>query len=234
MKRSFPVVVMLAACVAVAHAQQPSPEPSLKEKIAALRAKGGANYFSGTDRPLSASVIGQFVSWQPGGEMGLAVLWRGAERWYTAGPQSSSGGGSQGTYNHSNQFGSIRIDLTLNRTRLIATVNNVEVSLSEGQNVLLVDGADRKEGPSVRAIRADLSSPVAVSDMIQILATSNIARIFQRSADIVSFLQCDAPANQNIPGVPPRSSPAGRWLAARRRARIRCSEPTSRAARRIN
>jgi hypothetical protein len=201
MKRSF-AVLMLAACVAIAHAQQPSPEPSLREKIAALRAKGGANYFSGTDRPVSASVVGQFVSWQPAGELGLAVLWRGTERWYAAGPQSSSGGGSQGTYNHSNQFGSIRIDLTLNRTRQIATVNNVEVSLSEGQNVLLVDGADKKERPSVRAIRTDLSSPAAVSSLIQVLATSNLARIFQRSEEIVSFLQCDAPANQSIPGAP--------------------------------
>lgn len=81
-------------------------------------------------------------------------------------------------------------------------MNNVEVSLSEGQNVLLVDGADKKERPSVRAIRADLSSPVAVSDLIQVLATSNLARIFQRSDDIVSFLRCDAPANQTIPGIP--------------------------------
>ena len=77
MNSSFPVVLMLAACVAVAHAQQPSSQPPSREKIASLLAKAGANYFSGTDRPLSASVIGQFVSWQPGGELGLAVLWRG-------------------------------------------------------------------------------------------------------------------------------------------------------------
>jgi hypothetical protein len=194
--------MMISACVAVTSAQQPSSQPPSRERIAGLLAKAGANYFSGTDRPLSAFVIGQFVSWQPGGEVGLAVLWRGAERWYSAGPQSSSGGGSQGSYHQSNHFGPIRIDLTLNRTRQIATVNNVEVSLSDGQNVLLVDGAHTHERPSVRAIRADLSSPVAVSDLIQILATSNLARIFQRSAEIVSFLQCDAPVNQAIPGLP--------------------------------
>ena len=206
MKPSFPVIVVLAACVAIAHAQQPSSQPPGRERIAGLLAKAGANFFSGTDRPLSASVVGQFVSWQPG-EVGLAVLWRGAERWYSAGPQSSSGGGSsQGTYNHSNQFGSIRIDLTLNRTRLIATVNNVEVSLEEGQNVLLVDGADKKERPSVKAIQADLSSPVAVSDFIRVLATSNLAQIFRRSTEIVSFLQCDEPANQTIPGLPELSA----------------------------
>jgi hypothetical protein len=193
--------MMISACLAVTSAQQPTAQPPSKERIAALLAKAGASFFSGTDRPLSASVVGQFVSWQPGGEMGLAVLWRGAERWYAAGPQLSSGGGSQGTYNHSNQFGAIRIDLTLNRTRQIATVNNVEVSLAEGQNVLLVDGADKKERPSVRAIRADLSSPARVSDLIQVLATSNLAQILRRSAEIVSFLQCDAPANQTIPGI---------------------------------
>jgi len=203
MKRILSAVIMLAASVAVTSAQQPSSPPPSKERIAALRAKAGGSYFSGTDRPISASVVGQFVSWQPG-ELGLVVLWRGTERWYAAGPQSSSGGGSQGSYRHSNQFGSIRIDLTLNRTRLIATVNNIEVSLADGQNVLLVDGADRQDRPSVTAIRADLSSPAAVSDLIQVLATSNLARIFRRSAEIVSFLQCDAPANQAIPisGLP--------------------------------
>ena len=51
--------------------------------------------------PLSSWV--NFVSWQPG-ELGLVVLWRGGEHWYTAGPQSSSGGGSQGSYHLSNQF----------------------------------------------------------------------------------------------------------------------------------
>ncbi|MGH9240181.1 MAG: hypothetical protein ACRD3G_19225 [Vicinamibacterales bacterium] len=197
MKRILPAVIMLAASVAVTSAQQPSSQPPGQQRIAALLAKGGS-FFSGTDRPVSASVVGQFVSWQPG-ELGLVVLWRGTERWYAAGPQSSSGGGSQGSYHQSNQFGSIRVDLTLNRARLIATVNNVEVSLADGQNVLLVDGADKQVPPSVRAIRADLSSPAAVSDLIQILATSNLARIFRRSAEIVSFLQCDAPANHTLP-----------------------------------
>ena len=192
---------MLAASVAVTHAQQPSSQPPGQERIAALLEKSGASFFSGTDRPVSAFVVGQFVSWQRG-ELGLVVLWRGAERWYAAGPQSSSGGGSQGSYHHSNQFGSIRADLTLNRTRLTATVNNVEVSLAEGQNVLLVDGADKQGRPSVRAIRADLSSPTAATDLIQVLATSNLARIFRRSAEIVAFVQCDASANQAIPGIP--------------------------------
>lgn len=204
MRRTFTVIVMLACCVVVTSAQQPSSQPPGRERIAALLAKGGANFFSGTDRPVSAFVVGQFVSWQPG-ELGLVVLWRGTERWYAAGPQSSSGGASQGSYRHSNQFGPIRADLTLNRTRLIATVNNVEVSLADGQNVLLVDGADKQVRPSVKAIRADLSSPSAASDLIQLLASSNLARIFQRSAEIVSFLRCDAPANQAlpIPGLPP-------------------------------
>ena len=92
--------------------------------------------------------------------------------------------------------------MTFNRTRQIADVNKVEVSLSDGQNVLLVDGADRQERPSVRAIRADLSSPAPVSGLIQVLTTSNLAQIFRHSAEIVSFLQCDAPANQTIPGIP--------------------------------
>ena len=90
----------------------------------------------------------------------------------------------------------------MDRTRLSATVNNVEVSLADGQNVLLVDGADTQDRPSVKAIRADLSSPN--TGLIEELATSTLAQIFRRSAEIVSFLQCDASANQAlpIPGLP--------------------------------
>ena len=195
--------MMITACFAVTAAQQPSSQPPGTERIAALLATGRVSYSSYTDRSLSASVIGQFVSWQPG-EIGLAVLLRGTERWYMAGPRSSSGGGSQGSYHRSYQFGSIRIDLTLNRTRLSATVNNVEVSLADGQNVLLVDGVDTQDRPSVKATRADLSSPNAASGLIEELATSTLAQIFRRSAEIVSFLQCDAPANQVMPfpGLP--------------------------------
>ena len=97
MKRFCAGVVLVIACLASTAAQQPPPQPSLKEKIGALRAKGGDNYSSGTDRPLSAPVIGSFVSWQPG-EIGFVVLWRGAERFYYASPRSGGGGGSPDGY----------------------------------------------------------------------------------------------------------------------------------------
>jgi hypothetical protein len=187
------VLTMITSCLAVTSAQQPSPQPPGREQIAALRARGGDNYYSGTDRPLSASVIGSFVSWQPG-EIGLIVLWRGADRFYYASPRSGSGGGNAEGYHHSSQFGSLRLDLTLNRTRRIAIVNGIEVSLADGQNVLLVDAADQKERLSVRAIRADLSSSPA-TDLTRLVASSNLAPIFQRSSEIVSFLQCATPAN---------------------------------------
>jgi hypothetical protein len=195
MKRAFAVVVISAACLVVTSAQQPQPQPPLSERIAALRAKGGGNYFSGTDRPLSASVIGTFVSWQPG-EIGLVVLWRGAERFYYASPRSGGGGGSADGYRHSSQFGSVRLDFTLNRSRQIARVNETEVSLADGQNVVLVDGADDTTRLSVRAIRTDLSSagsPAGGSSLA--LAASDLAPIFRRSSELVSFFQCDTPAN---------------------------------------
>jgi hypothetical protein len=190
MKRTPFAVVMLAACLAVVHAQQPAPQPPLRERIAALMAKGG---YSGTERPLSASVLGSFVSWQPG-DIGLIVLWRGADRWYYASPRSGGGGGSAEGFQSSNQFGSIRIDLRLNQTRRTAQVNNVEVSLSDGQNVLLVDGADENARLSVRAIRADLSYTATQTDA-STLPLSDLAAIFRRSSEMMSFLQCDTPAN---------------------------------------
>lgn len=42
------------------------------------------------------------------------------------------------------------------------------------------------------------------------------------------------PTSSSSSTAPPRSSRVERWLAARRRGRIRCSEPTSRAVRRIS
>jgi hypothetical protein len=197
MRRTFAVIVMLAGCLAVTSAQQPPPQAPLSERIAALRAKGGGSSYSGTERPLSTSVLGSFVSWQPD-EIGLIVLWRGAQRWYYASPRSGGGGGNVDSFHSSNQFGSIRIDLTLNQTRRIAQVNNVEVSLSDGQNALLVDGADKTDAPSVRAIKADLSSPVSAGGLIKLLANPNLAPILRRSAEILSFLQCDAPGNGGV------------------------------------
>jgi hypothetical protein len=183
--------MMLATCLAVPSAQQGAPQPPLSERIAALLAKGG---YSGTERPLSASVIGQFVSWRPG-EIGLMVLWRGAERWYYASPRSGGGGGSADSYMHSSVFGSVRTSLTFNQTDRIATVNGVDVALSQGENVLLVDGVDGAKRPSVTAIRVDLSSTVPAADLRELLAASNLAAIVRRSTDIASFLQCDGPGN---------------------------------------
>ena len=184
---------MLAGCLVVTSAQQTPPQAPLSERIAALRAKGGGSSYSGTERPLSASVLGSFVSWQPGG-VGLIVLWRGTDRWYYASPRSGGGGGNAEGFQSSNQFGSIRIDLNLNRSRRTAHVNNVEVSLSDGQNVLLVDGADKTEAPSVTAIKADLSYPATQTDA-STLPLSDLAAIFRRSSEMMSFLQCDTPAN---------------------------------------
>lgn len=197
MRKPLAVVWLTVVCWTGTLAQQPPPQAPLNERIAALRAKGGGSSYSGTERQLSASVLGSFVSWQPG-DIGLVVLWRGADRWYYASPRSGGGGGNAEGFQSSNQFGSIRIDLKLNRTRQTAHVNNVEVSISDGQNVLLVDGADKTEAPSVRAIKADLSSPASAGGLIQLLANPNLAPIIRRSAEIVSFLQCDAPGNGGI------------------------------------
>lgn len=159
-------------------------------------AAGQIQYTRDQTRPLSPSVLGTFLIRQPG-EIELLVLWRGSPRWFLA-PAKTRGSATAETYSASLEYGSVQLDLWYHRVRRVARIRDIEVSLSPGKNVLLVDGVDRNDGPSITAIATDLTfterpgrgaAPAGPED-------AEIGSILGRSAEIASFLRCDATANE--------------------------------------
>ena len=168
--------------------------------LATMLAHAQGNYFGGGDRPLSAFVQASYFSWKPG-EIGLMVLWRGGERWYMQ-PGGAHGSGNFEGYKGSYTHGSTQIDFVFERQRRTARVNGVEASLSEGDNVLLVDGVDESDGrPSLRTIAADLSYQIRPGPGVVPAPPSpdDFASIVRRSPEIASFLQCEKPTSRQLP-----------------------------------
>ena len=128
------------------------------------------------------------------------MLWRGSDaRWY-AGSRSTRGGGNAEGYTGVFQFGAHRFDFVYDRTRRVVRVRGAEISLPQGENVLLVDGADRDGDPSIRAVRADLRHPVVAGRGAAParIATEDIVAIVDRSPDMVSFLRCNDRATDQL------------------------------------
>ena len=157
------------------------------------------NYFASGDRALSAFVTGQYLIWQPG-EIGLLVLWRGGSRFWYAGSRSGGGSGTAHGYTGSVRFGSQQFDFLYDKAGRVARVRSTEVSLAQGENVLLIDGADRDGEPLIRAIKSDLSYEVTAGrgSPPSRIGNDEIAAILGRSADIVAFLRCGDDAADRI------------------------------------
>jgi hypothetical protein len=158
------------------------------------------NYFASGDRSLSAFVTGEYMIWHAG-EMELVVLWRGSSpRWYS-GSGSKRGSGTAQGYEGSVQFGPQQFDFRYDRVQKIVRVRNVEVSLAQGENVVLIDGADRDGAPSIRALRSDLTYAVKPGRGAAPAPPGNedIVAMLRRSAEIVSFLRCDDASNAQLP-----------------------------------
>ena len=176
-RRILAGAALVVACSAVAMAQQPPP----------------INYFGSSNLTLSPFVRGSVFSWHTD-EIGLIVLWRGGERWYSPGMKSGGSGNAAG-YTGFMEFGSKRIDFSYDRSRRIARIRPVEVSMTDGHNVLLVDGVDRAaDGLSTKPIRADLTFKAANGPgRPPRLSPDDIMSILRRSEEITAFLKLPDP-----------------------------------------
>jgi hypothetical protein len=174
--------------------------------VATAGAHAQGNFFGSSHVSFSPSVRGSILRWQPD-EIGLLILWRGAERWYLGGGggSSSRGSGAGDVYRTTLQYGSMGIEFVYDRSRRLARIRDVELPLPDGHNVLLVDGVDRTDGGlTARSLQADLAfTTVPGRGATRAFPSErDLAPILRRSPEIVAFLRCDAATNAGgIPGI---------------------------------
>ena len=135
----------------------------------------------GQTRPLSPSVMGTIVTRDE--QVELVVLWRDSPGWFLGRSSQESAGGNGRTFNMFAEHGGVQLRLSYDREAHLARVGEVDVPLSGGKNVILVDGVSaRGRKPTVNAFAANLST-----------ASSNpvLASILSRSPDVIAFLKCD-------------------------------------------
>jgi hypothetical protein len=118
----------------------------------------------------------------------LLVVWRGQAGWFTrAGPRTSSGGGSGSSFHSTSRFGDVELELSLDSASRTAEVQGQHIDLGDS-NVLLVDEVGTgAPGKVVAKLRVE-PDVVLINERYP-----DIDAVLMRSAQVVSFLQCDVP-----------------------------------------
>jgi hypothetical protein len=118
----------------------------------------------------------------------LLVVWRGKAGWFTrAGPRTSSGGGSGSSFYSTSRFGDVELQLSLDSAARTAEVQGQRIDLGDS-NVLLVDEVDTADSAKVVGkLRVD-PAVAMVDDRLP-----DVDGVLIKSAEVVSFLQCDVP-----------------------------------------
>jgi hypothetical protein len=134
----------------------------------------------------------------------LVVVWRGQSGWYLRpGPRRSSGGSSETTFSATSEYGGVVLQLRLHVAPRVAEIQGRRVDLGDN-NVVLVDSVDEPGTTQVVSL-------LRIDSVVPSRGTSpDIEAVLATSAEIVSFLRCDA----QVPGARPFSpvSVCGRAL----------------------
>ena len=116
----------------------------------------------------------------------LIVIWKGSPDWYMrSGPRGGSSGGSRDAFHATIRYGGLELQLGLESSKRIATVQGNPIELGDA-NVILVDDVDGPQGPQI-AGKLRIDPPVPSVD-----GNAHVVEILRRSQEIVSFLGCDA------------------------------------------
>lgn len=138
--------------------------------------------------PVSPSVVATVANQD--GQLAMLALWRGGTKWYGSGTatSSSAGGGQNGSLGVSAQYGSVALDLAFDPAAQRLTLHGRSTTVPKGANVLLIDGVDQPGGGKlVKAFYLD----AAGANMEIRYGLRGLAPLLSRSAEVVSFLQCD-------------------------------------------
>jgi hypothetical protein len=161
---------------------------------------------SSSTRPLSATVIGTFVT--RNGELTLIVLWRGSPGWFARGGSGNGagGGGSSSAgrnvgfewFSYGGKSFSVEFDFTSGIARLLEQ----EIRLSE-TNVVLVDDVDSVSGARIVGRhwvdsklpeRPALDSGASAADQsLAMIASDPLLVAIRRDPALGAYLQCDVP-----------------------------------------
>ena len=118
----------------------------------------------------------------------LLVVWRGKAGWFTrTGPRTSSSGGSGSVFHSSSRFGDVELQLSLDSAARTAEVQGQRIDLGDS-NVLLVDEVDTADSAKVIAKLRVGPALVMINDRLP-----DVDGVLIKSAEVVSFLQCDVP-----------------------------------------
>jgi hypothetical protein len=152
-------------------------------------------YTQGVQRPGSSTIGSRILSptavvtWLAelrnggGAQLDLLVIWRGNPGWFLRGNRSGSTTGTGSALTAEETFGDVVLKVRLEPDKRRAWVQNTEVSLRNGENVILVDRVDTPDEVTIvgtRAIDSHIPEvPVRVERMPGI------------TKDLVDFLRCD-------------------------------------------
>jgi hypothetical protein len=118
----------------------------------------------------------------------LLVVWRGKAGWFMrAGPRTSSSGGSGSFFHSTSRFGDVELQLTLDSAARTAEVQGQRIDLGDS-NVLLVDEVDTADPVKVVG-KLHVDPDVDLIDERR----PDVDGVLIKSAEVVSFLQCDMP-----------------------------------------
>jgi hypothetical protein len=160
--------------------QPPQPAAAVKSPI---HDRNGA---------LSSSVLGTWITHDAADGtdvLDVLVLWRG-ESWSLGRFETAWELGASSTVTA--KVGSTEIQMRFTPSVRSVQINGSPHWLAAGENVLLVDRADRAEGPVViKALSADPNLPARAKAVPE---AAQLGSIFRASSELQAFLRCAAPS----------------------------------------
>jgi len=152
-----------------------------------------------TSRVASPAVVASWMShenYADGSTTTLLVLWRGTPGWFSkrgrggasggGGGFSGSGAGVGGSYGYQYMSeGGLSFMIEFDYDKRIVTILNHVISL-EATNVVLVDGVDSANGPTIVGYRFVDPAPTE-----QPSSVDPIAAVVKRTPELFDYLRCD-------------------------------------------
>lgn len=158
------------------------------------------------------------------GKLAALVLWRGRPGWTLSAEgltqdsvhgdtrpgkfRNSGGGSADGTITVGIQRGAVSLDLSYTPRDGVVLFRGKKLGAPLGTNVILVDGADRRDGPAIAGFLTIEPAGANIDPR-----AGSLGPLLGRSPEVAAFLQCDAAVPE--PKLPPDSPPGVKEMIMR-------------------